>query len=255
MNVSNYFDISRFWLLLKMEWFRSRKVLVMTFVIIFGILFFMGLILNVTFSPREVFDSHPGNFAFSLILGGFILSSLAFHDLGNAVKRYHFLMLPVSPFERFVCMWLLTSVGWIAVFTSLYTLYTFAANAIGGVLFHDMIFPVFDPFGRFAINAIRSYFVLQGIFLVGAAYFQGYAFPKTLFVLIIFLTVFGAITYLIMKDAFFTDHDCGTTPGDCALLNEMIRHDAAVVAQWLFWWVLAPLCWVAGYLGLKDQEV
>ena len=255
MSVSNYFDIRRFWLLMKVEWFRSRKVLLMTFVITFGVLFFMGLVVDATFEPREIFDSHPTNFAFALIVGGFILSSLAFNDLGSALKRNHFLTLPASSLERFACMWLLTSVGWIVVFTVLYTLYTIAANAIGALLFNDMEFPGFDPLSGFSINAIRSYFVLQAIFLAGAAYFRGYAFPKTLFALIIFLTVCGTITYLIMEDSFFTDHDCGPGPGDCALLNEMITHDAAIVTQWLFWWLLAPLCWVAGYLGLKDQEV
>jgi hypothetical protein len=249
MSMDKYFDISRFWFLMKVEWFRSRKALLMTFVIAFGLLFFMGLIVDASIQSREVFDSHPVNFAFTLILGGFIISSLAFNDLGNTLKRYHFLMLPVSALERFICMWLFTSVGWIVVFTLVYKLHTIAANAIGPLLFHGMTFPAFDPFGRFSMNSIRSYFVLQGIFLAGAAYFRGFTFPKTLLALIIFLTVSGTIAYVIMKDSFFTDHDCGPGPGSCALLNEMITHKAAVVAQWLFWWILAPLCWLAGYLG------
>ena len=142
-------------------------------------------------------------------------------------------------------MWLLTSVGWIAVFTITYTIYTLIANAIGPVLFSHMTFLAFDPLGNFSMNTIKSYFVLQGIFLVGAAYFKGYVFPKTLFTLILFLTVGGILAYFIMGDEFY-NHDCGI--GECAVLNEMISHKVSVFIQWIFWWVLAPVCWVNTYL-------
>jgi hypothetical protein len=254
MSIVNYFDISRFRLLLKMELFRSRKALLMTFVIIFGLLFFAGFLFTCVVENKKVFDSHRLYYAVSLMTGGFILSSLAFNDLSSALKRYHYLVLPASTFEKFICMWLLTSVRWIVAFSLTYTLYTLIVNAIGPVLFGRMIFPAFEPFGEFSIKTMRSYFVLQGIFLVGAAHFKGYVLPKTLFALILFLTVCAAIIYFIMKEPFFTDHDCGIS-GECPLLNEMIKHDVSLFMQWIFWWILAPLCWVAAYLGLKDQEV
>ncbi|HEY5825794.1 MAG TPA: hypothetical protein VIT44_15575, partial [Cyclobacteriaceae bacterium] len=95
-------------------------------------------------------------------------------------------------------------------------------------------------------------FVLQGIFLVGAAYFKGYVFPKTVFALILFFTVGAILGYFIMGEEFF-NHDCGV--GECAVLNEMTSHYVSVVLQWIFWWVLAPVCWINTYLGLKGQEV
>ena len=252
MQLKNYFDGSRFWLLLKMELFRSRKGLLMLFVISFGLLFFGGLLLDCAMEKKKVFDGHPSNFVFHLMIGGFILSSLAFNDLNDTLKRYYYLTLPASTFEKFICMWLLTSVGWIAVFTITYTIYTLIANAIGSILFNDMTFLAFDPLGNSSLTTMKSYFVLQGIFLVGAAYFKGYVFPKTLFALILFFTVGGILAYFIMGEEFF-NHDCGV--GKCAVLHEVISHDIAVVMQWIFWWVLAPVCWINTYLGLKEQEV
>ena len=149
-------------------------------------------------------------------------------------------------------MWLLTSVGWIVLFTIIYTIYTLIANAIGSVLFSHMTFLAFEPLGKFSMNTMKSYFVLQGIFLVGAAYFKGYVFPKTLFALILFFTAGGVLAYFIMGDEFF-NHDCGV--GECQVLNEMISHNISVVLQWIFWWVLAPVCWINTYWGLKEQEV
>lgn len=253
MNLTNHFDISRFWLLLKMELYRSRKGVLITFVITFGLLFFAGFLLDSMVEDKKVFDSHPVNYAFNLIVGGFILSSLAFNDLGNTLRRYHYLTLPVSTLEKFVCMWLLTSVGWIILFSVAYTIYTWIANAIGPLLFSHMTFPSFDPLGEFATNTMKYYFVLQGIFLVGAAHFKGYVFPKTLFTLVLFAVVCGTITYFIMKDLFLSDHECSGY--ECEILNEMKVHQVWQVTQGLFWWALAPLCWVITYLGLKEKEV
>jgi hypothetical protein len=253
MRLKNYFDLSRFTLLLKMELFRSRNALLMTFVISFGLLFFAGLLLNAVVESKKIYEDHPLNYAVSLLTGGFILSSLAFNDLGNTLKRYRYLTLPASTFEKFICMWLLTSIGWIVSFTVVYTLYTLVANAIGSMLFINMSFEAFHPLDEFSMTTMKSYFVLQGIFLVGAVYFKGYTFPKTLFTLILFIAGCGTIAYFVMRDVFFTDHDCGM--GECALLNEMEGHSVWAYAKLAFWWTLAPLCWGTTYLGLKDQEV
>jgi hypothetical protein len=252
MNLKNYFDLSRFWLLLKMELFRSRKGLLMILVISFGLLFFGGLLLDCAIEKKKIFDGHPSNYVYHLMIGGFILSSLAFNDLSNTLKRYHYLTLPVSTFEKFICMWLLTSVGWITVSTISYTIYTLIANAIGAVLFSDMKFLPFNPLGISSLNTMKYYFVLHGIFLVGAAYFKGYVFPKTLFMLILFFAVGAILAYFIMGEEFL-NHDCGV--GECAVVNEMSSHNIAVVLQWIFWWVLAPVCWINTYWGLKEQEV
>ena len=103
MNVKNYFDLSRFWLLLKMELFRSRKGLLLMLVIIFGILFFAGLLLTCAIEKKRIFDEHPSNYAFHLMIGGFILSSLAYNDLSNTLKRYRYLTLPASKIGRASC--------------------------------------------------------------------------------------------------------------------------------------------------------
>ncbi len=252
MHLKNYFDLSRFWLLLKMELFRSKKGLLMIFVISFGLLFFGGLLLDCAMEKKKIFDGHPSNYVFHLMIGGFILSSLAFNDLSNTLKRYHYLTLPASTLEKFICMWLLTSVGWITVFTISYTIYTLIANAIGAALFSDMKFLPFNPLGISSLNTMKFYFVLHGILLVGAAYFKGYVFPKTLFALILFFAMGSILAYFIMGDEFI-NHDCGV--GECAVLHEVISHDISVVLQWIFWWVLAPTCWINTYLGLKEQEV
>lgn len=254
MNVKNYFDLSRFWLLLKMELFRSRRAIAMTLVILFGMLFFMGFLLEIIVGEHTLVYKHDENFSSALMLGGFILSSLAFNDLSNTLRRYHYLTLPVSTFEKFLCMWLLTSVGWILMFTITFTLYTFFANPIGQLLFRYMTFMSFEPLGRSATTAMQYYFVLQGIFMVGAVHFRGYVLPKTLFALVIFALLSGILAYFIMRGSFLVEHEC-TSAGECEVLTEILVHPASQLIKWLFWLAFAPLCWVVTYLGLKEKEI
>lgn len=250
--MNKYFDVSRFWLFLKVELFKSRNGIAMTFVIVFGALFFLGFLLSIFLESPTHYD-HSESYASTLILGGFIMSSLAFFDLGSALKRYRYLTLPVSAFERFVCMWLLTSVGWLILFTLSFTVYTWIANPVGQLLFPNVAFKSFDPVGSFALSTMRYYFVLQGIFLLGAVHFRGYVFPKTAVVLILFALVCVVILYFIMRGPFTEDHRC-TSANECELVDAMAVHPIWLVTKWMFWWVLAPLSWVLTYLGLKDQE-
>jgi hypothetical protein len=250
----NYFDISRFWKLLKLEVFQSRKALLYTFVIAFGLHFFMGILLEPAVDYIKVYDSHPAGYAFSMLIGGFILSSLAFNDLRNTLRRFHYLTLPVSTLERFFCMWLLTSVGWILLFTITFTIYTWIANPIGQLVFRNVTFRAFDPFGSLPLNAMKYYFVLQGIFLVGAVHFRGYVFPKTLFTLILFGMICTLIAYFFMKDIMYPEIEDIMSIEPNPLENKPV-YQFWLIFKWLFWWIMPPLCWVMAYIGLKDQEV
>ncbi|WP_421879182.1 hypothetical protein [Marinoscillum sp.] len=249
--MSNHFDISRFWNLLKLELFKSRKGVLMIMVILFGMLFFVGFLLSLYIEGPAVYD-HIDSYVSALLIGGFIVSSLAFADIDRQLKRIHYLMMPVSTLERFICMWLLTGIGWLIVFTISFTIYVMIANPIGQMVFPETSFKSFSPFGGIAWTTMRVYMVLQGIFLLGAAYFRGYVFPKTAVVIFSILIVVGVVVFFSLKAQFLADHYC-TTDGECELVDAFAVHPVWLVAKGLFWYVLAPLTWVLAYWGLKDQ--
>jgi hypothetical protein len=224
----------------------------MTLVIAFGLLLF-GLIMEIIFGHKNVYDGHAGSYSFTMLVGGFILSSLAFRDLGNSLKRDTYLTLPVSAFEKFISMWLVTSIGWIVVYTVIFTFFAFVENIIGEFLFRNITFLPFDPFGVIATNTMKYYFVTQGIFLVGAAHFKGYVFPKTLFSFILFGMFCGVIGYFIMDGHM--DQETEECMSEAGFFDGRPISQFWEVIKWMFWWILAPLCWIITYLGLKDQEV
>ena len=224
----------------------------MTLVIIFGLSFFLGMIVDLAIEPLTLVFDHYENYTFSLLIGGFILSSLAFHGLRNTLTRYQFLMVPVSAFERVVCMWLLTSLGWILIFTLTFTVYSLFANTVGQVLFSHVTFNGFNPFSEQAFTSMKYYFVCQGVFLVGAAYFRGYVFPKLLILLIVTAFIALIIAYSFMHDVILADDH---TVEECDMENMPGVKTVWTCAKFFFWWLLAPINWVLTYLGLKDQEV
>jgi hypothetical protein len=251
MNLTHYFNITRFWLLLKMEWCRSRKGILITFATTFGLLF-TGFLMESVFGYSKVFNAHPSGYAFALLTGGFILSSLAFNDLGNTLRKNNYLMLPASAFEKFVSMWFLTCVCWIVAFTILFIIFAAGANAIGHLFFSGKTYLAFNPLGKIPIEAVKYYLALQGIFLVGAVHFKGYVLPKTILALLLFGMACGILFYFTMSDLFQSHADYIT---EYSQMKGTRLYQFWLVVQWMFRWLLAPLCWVITYTGLKGQEV
>lgn len=250
MNFNEIYQPSRFWLLTKLELFRSRKGVLITTVVTFGLLC-TGFILENIFNSSRTYSGHEPGYAFFLIGGGLILSSLAFSDLGNNLRKSQYLTLPASAFEKFFSMWLLTCVGWTICFTALYFMFTLLANSAGSVFFRNTIFPPFHIFSYGTLNAIRYYIIFQGILLVGAVHFKGYVFPKTIFTIILFGMVSGLVFYLIMSRIIHTGYDC---PKDYNPLKEENIRQIWMGIKWVTNWILAPLCWAIAYIGLKEQE-
>ena len=251
MKLADHFNINRFLLLLKLELHRSRKGILITFVVIFDLLLF-GFIMESIFGYQKVCNSHPVAYTVALLAGGFILSSLAFHDLGNALTRHNYLMLPASAFEKFLSVWLLTCVCWVVAFTLLFIIYAAGVNSLGHLFFSDKTYVAFDMFGILPLTAIKYYVVTQGIFLAGAVHFRGYVLPKTVLSILLLGMVCGIIFYFTMSDLFRTHVEF---IDQYSKMTDTPLYNLWLVLKWMFWWVLAPLCWVITYTGLKEQEV
>jgi hypothetical protein len=251
MDMTNFLSISRLGLLMQMELRKNIKGIVIAMVVIFGVAF-TGFILDNIFTSYKVYESHQYGYIVFLILGGIIFSSLAFNDLGSPLKRYTYLTLPASTFEKFLSMWLLTTIGWIVVFTICFISYTFFANTIGSLFFKSVTFIGFSPLSKVSIIGIKYYIAIQGVFLLGAANFKGFAFLKTLFTILLIGVVGGIIFYIFMIDIANSNMEC--TLEKCNPMQEPSYRLVWHFLQWLFWWVLAPLSWVLTYFGLKDQE-
>lgn len=251
MKKSSFFSFTRFGYLLRLELFCSRKAILIALVITLGLLK-VSFMLTGIFGNSLTFGAHATNFTFFLLAGGFIFSSMAFHELGNPGRKYRYLTLPASNFEKFMSMWTLTCLGWIIAFSLTYLLYSWLAGSLGSIFFREMIYIPFDIFSIYVLKAIGYYFVFQGVFMAGAVYFRNYAFPKTIFTILIFCFICGFIFYLILSDVIRSDIDWNAT---CNPFKDEALGRFLTISHHFILYVLPPLSWIITYVGLKDQEV
>ncbi|MBN2813627.1 MAG: hypothetical protein JXQ80_06085, partial [Bacteroidales bacterium] len=83
-------------------------------------------------------------------------------------------------------------------------------------------------------------------------HFRGYVLPKTILTILLLGFVGGIIFYFTLSDLF---------PSHAEFIEQYVKMTGTplfrlwLVLKWLFWWMLAPLCWVITVIGLKEQEV
>lgn len=250
METKHHFNLSRFWLLLKLEFHRSKRNVGITHLITFGLLF-LGLFVENIFGDGYDERSHVGNYCMALVLGGFVVSSMAFQDLAHGMRRNSYLTLPASILEKFLSMWVLTCVLWLATLIVCYVPYTLLVAQLSDTIFGGRLQLLLHPFSDELLKSIRGYFILQGIFLIGAIQFRGYAFAKTSLVVLLFMAVCGIIFYWIMKDMIPFDEACVSR---VVTFESTMLYKLWIVLGWLYCWVFAPMCWWVAYLSLKEQE-
>ena len=244
-----HFDGQRFLLLLKLELFKSRFALALTLLIISGLML-EGIVLDSIIDDGILV--HFESFCFNYLLGGFVLSSLAYRSLSRKLTSYQYLMMPVSNFEKFLSMWLLTSVGWTILFLFYFPQMVNLVNLVAPIIRPNVQIESFDLFSYPVLNTIQYYFVLQGIFLVGATHFRGFVFPKTLLAVLVYALLCVGIFYFMMYDLLEPEMECNQP---MEVIEQTYFYYIGMSLVWFFWWGLAPLCWLITFLGLKDQKV
>lgn len=200
MEANQSFSFTRFGYLLRRDFNQSGK----SFLILMTIMFAVWT-LNLTGSRNGDNNFHATMFSQWLLIGGFIISSLAFYEFIKPTERQFYLQLPASNLEKFTSRWLLTGLGYTIGLVAYYWVFSLFASWIG-IAFYDHQFDAFTPFRGNNLIAIKSYLAAQTIFLAGAATFKRFAFFKTLFgaiILVAIIAFFSLTSFrIIFADLF-----------------------------------------------------
>jgi hypothetical protein len=208
---------------------------------------------------------HTGLFMNILLIGGYVVSSVAFSELQDTKTGIHYMMLPGSTLEKYLAKLLLTSVGWVAAALLVYMLASAVAAALASIFFAQTP-GYFLPIGRTIWNGIASYLVTQSIFLFASVYFRKVAFLKvalSAFVVAATLGIIYVLTARLLFAPVFTDMFGG--PEASRILVEDLRLSTVQARSFLrtlevvgdiFTWAVVPIFfWVAGVLRLRETEV
>ncbi|MFP4112991.1 MAG: hypothetical protein ACOC2Y_00030 [Spirochaetota bacterium] len=209
-------------------------------------------------------DFHSSLFINILVIGGFVVSSMAFSDLKDPKTGLNYIMIPGSTLEKYLAKLLLTSVGWTLAVIMGYTAATALAATIAPLFFATTP-GFFLPVGRDIWNAIAAYLVTQSVFLFGSVYFKKAAFIKTALWAVLAAASL-AIVYLATVrlafapafEGFFLVRpgiDSQFVPGVPDDVLERLQDTLTVSGKILYWAVMPVFFWVAGVLRLRETEV
>ncbi|MCP4131116.1 MAG: hypothetical protein GY754_09060 [bacterium] len=264
MRINDFFNLKRFMLLIKKDFYTQYKTYVMALGAIFSILFIVNI--------SSILSSQHWNFnhvfyPLTLFIGGFIFTSQSFSELNQEQSRIFYLTIPASSLEKLISKLMITSFGYIVVSLVLYFLFSVILFLINSGIF-GFAHPVFNPYHPVILRSIGVYFVTQSLFLFGAVYFRKNAFMKTVvwvFVLTLVYTAFlTGISYVFYKIISFNKHIYLSMEIFDAMFQEVCLFPPVMNGfsgivfysiRILFWFVLAPLFWTISYFRLKEIEV
>lgn len=255
MNEQTIFDINRVKLLLTRQLRLNSSTILIGFGAVVGVITFILSIRVITESNALSMAGFTGLALPIFFIGGYIFTSTIFSELRTSHRGYLYLTLPASTLEKLVVAWFISSV-----------LYTIAA--IGVFYFINLLLmlvayltngepiQLFNFFDAWMLKIYAIYIVTQSVFLLGAIYFRGVNFLKTLlalFVISLVLSIFSALlTRLIVFPGFGNLQFNNNMPDG---IEGFIGDTFIPTVKILFWYIMAPFFLVVSYYRLKERQV
>lgn len=240
MKANHLLSPTRFFLLLRNElWMNAWGLLPFIGCMLLGSILLVSLLdaEELAFLGYTHVIMYPYMLCFGLIGTGY-----AFKELGKAEEAYSWLALPASLLEKYTIRAILTSIGYFLSTTLAYTAFAKTLEGLfrlrysqSDIYVNPLDIP-FSPFDSVVLDYLAVYITAHSIVLVGAVYFRSIAYVVVVLVIyeLIGMTIFPAIDM-----------------GIADIHLEIIKS----IGRFPFWWLIAPVCWVAGYHLLKKANV
>ncbi|MFP4383219.1 MAG: hypothetical protein ACLFST_10810 [Spirochaetia bacterium] len=226
-----------------------------------------------------------------LLIGGFIIASMAFADIHKKPQGLHYLTLPGSTGERLISRLILVSVAWPVLLTALYSLTTVAGTLIAEPLFGNspgvfvpgaaipysgMLLVINSGHEAETVMTSRDFWETLGIlvsgqavFLFGSIYFKKSAFLKVAVSSFGVFVLFGAFFALIARMVFGANIDeiikvvnNGDTYSFISSISEKdftpfvrLMDVFRVIWSFIFYLITPVFFWVLSSIRLRETEV
>lgn len=193
-----------------------------------------------------------------MFITGLFISGMAFRAFRTKEGTMAYLSLPASILEKFVSELLLTTIGFIAVYTAVFglfdTLFITAGNMLNG---SDVAY--FRFFNSNFPYAVLVYIIIQSVFLAGAATFRKVPLFFTAFR--IFLISLAITTYVVLLAFLLKDNFADMPQHSNVNININPMSDdpsdfwPVQAAKFVFYYLTAPVFWAITVFKMKEKEV
>lgn len=249
--MNTQFSLYRLFLLIKRQILLNKKMILISGGAITGILFFLYFISTYNGVHNNMF--HAVAYPIALFIGGYVISGYAFTDLKNVGRSFVFLTLPASTLEKYLSMFILTTIGWVLSISIIYYIFSLLVDGLGILILQNE----YTPFNIFTDKLLRSigvYLVTQSVFFLGSAYFRKNALFKTILALFVYgfaiSIIVGILIRIFAKDLVTENNQLVEN-----YMNTQFMDDLMPGIKNVFWYVTAPVFWVVAYFKLKETEI
>lgn len=248
------FNLHRFRMFLIRQLFLNYKGLLIAFASISGGLILIAVLTSIGSSLIDK-QSFIVLSYISIFLGGAIITSQSFSEMHKPEKSIHYISLPVSGFEKVLSTWLYSSVIFVIIAIGFFYTAWYLASLLAFIL-TNTDFAALNLFKAGLWKIIGLYFVVQPVFFLGAIYFKGNNFLKTLlalFVIVVAHSLFQSLVGLIVFGSFFTNSQSlyqTTWSGTDFMENTLLP-----IVKVLGFYVLPVFFLVVSFFRFNEREV
>jgi hypothetical protein len=192
------------------------------------------------------------------IISGLVVSGMAFTNLRSKEKAMAYLSLPASLLEKLIAEIILTTIGFIIIYSIIFYVYNFFIYLIGTPF--NLHANILDIFNKEVFEGWLLYIILQSLLLAGAATFRKAPLFFTLFSIfaaglaILIIVVLMALSFKGYIENAGLEH-MNIKNDDIILGKRFENHFLIQFPKFMFYYVTAPLFWIVAYFKLKEKEV
>ena len=247
------FNLQRFLYIFRRFLFLNYKNMLIAFSAISGVLIFIAVLTSI--GDRNIDQESFIVLSYiALFIGGFIITSTAFSEMHKPEKSLNYIILPASAFEKVFSAYLTTTIIFLFVATAFFYASWYIDSALAFLLTKTP-FETMNFFNAGFWKIIGIYLVAQPIFFLGAIYFKGHNFIKTLLALAVLSFVNSIIqsllSLLIFGDLIFNNEIQGAdwTGSEDFLLN--LVSTIKIVG----FYIIPPFLLVVSYIRFNEREI
>ncbi len=247
------FSFKRTALLMKKSIYERKSNVLKGFAILFGIF-------SMIYTISQFKHANPSEVLFTLyyiglFVMGILVAGLAFPNFRTKEKTISYLALPASHFEKFIAEFLVSTIGFIVIYTI--TFYLFNILVILGSKYYGIDASIINVIVASAdsvkINTSEFLFsclLIQAVFFLGATTFKKVPPVTTAFVW--FIVNLLIIAYAVFLAWLFLSETNGVNADKNELL---LNSNWFQIGKFMLYYLLVPALWVIAFLKVKEKEV
>ena len=255
--IDDFFNISRFLKLFVLDFKKDYRGFLIALGGIYAFFLIPSLISGYTGAPNEYLSTY----LFLFIIGGAAITGRVFKDYYRRDRNTPLLMLPASKVEKWFEKLVLSSIGWIAVSFTGFSVYTLLAAGLNELIFGVHSSPVW--WDKILIDVYLHYFIIHAVVFLGASVYKKLALFKTILSLFVIGFMLSLISLffarIIFSDLFhyLINFPRGTVPPFFYNIPadwEPTLMKWARIFKWLYWLII-PYCWGVSFVRFTEIEV